>query len=164
MAWPTSVRTWLAGEKLTAALTNEQLRDALKAIGDPWTAYTPTWTGAGGNPAIGNGSLTGAYVKAGRWVVNRIRITAGSTTTFGSGIYSFGLSHTATLTHQIIGTAELLDVSAVAVYGRFVFVNSTTTVSLLSGADPGVQATQASPFTAASGDIWAIQCMYEATA
>lgn len=44
MAW-TSPRTWVAGEVLTASLLNTHVRDNLKAIGDAWTAYTPTLTG-----------------------------------------------------------------------------------------------------------------------
>jgi hypothetical protein len=66
MAW-VSPRTWTAGETVTAAFMN-QLRDSLKAIGDPWTAYTPTWGSSGTAPVIGNGSITGAWVSVGKLV------------------------------------------------------------------------------------------------
>lgn len=59
--------------------------------GDPaWTTYTPTWT-ASVNPAIGNGTLTGAYIISGKTLRFRIYMLAGSTTTFGTGEWSFGL-------------------------------------------------------------------------
>ena len=52
-----------------------------------WTSYTPSWTAVTTNPAIGNGTLSGAYQKIGRTVHFRIYILAGSTTTFGSGYW-----------------------------------------------------------------------------
>lgn len=55
-----------------------------------WTAYTPTWT-ATTNPAIGNGTLTGAYVQFGKTVHFRFKLLFGSTTTSGSGAWVFGL-------------------------------------------------------------------------
>lgn len=88
MAWWSPI-TWSAGQALTAAQLNQQLRDNMNAIGT-WTAYTPAWT-ATTNPAIGNGVIGGAYIKAGSTVLFRLRITPGSTTTFGSGGYTTSL-------------------------------------------------------------------------
>ena len=79
MAW-TNPRTWVAGETLTAALLNVHLRDNLNALGDPWTAYTPTLTGW----AIGNGTLVARYMATGKLIHAYIKITAGSTTTYGT--------------------------------------------------------------------------------
>lgn len=56
-----------------------------------WVSYTPTWTAATTNPVLGNGTLIGRYQKLGRTVTVHINLTAGSTTTFGSGNYSFAL-------------------------------------------------------------------------
>lgn len=84
MAW-TAPRTWVAGETVTAALLNTHLRDNLKAIGDAWTSYTPVWTAATTNPVLGNGTMGGAWMQAGKLTLFRINITAGSTTTFGTG-------------------------------------------------------------------------------
>lgn len=55
------------------------------------TAYTPTWNASGVAPAIGNGTLTGSYVKWGRLVFFTMEMVAGTTTTFGTGTYEFGL-------------------------------------------------------------------------
>src|SRR5688572_28327966 len=90
MSW-NDPRTWLAGEDPTAALLNLQLRDNLKAIGDPWTAYTPTWTGTGTNPAIVNGTIGGRYLQAGKLVIGNFQIVMGSSTTFGTGSWLVGL-------------------------------------------------------------------------
>ena len=54
-----------------------------------WTAYTPTWTAATTNPSIGNGTLAGRYTQIGKTCVLVIGLTAGSTTTYGSGNWSF---------------------------------------------------------------------------
>lgn len=86
MAWNTPT-TWVAGTDVAAADLNAQLRDNFKAIGDPWTSFTPTWT-ASTNPAIGNGSISGAYMQAGKLVHYWVSIVMGSTTTYGSGAWS----------------------------------------------------------------------------
>lgn len=45
--------------------------------------YTPTWTQTSATPAIGNGTLTGNYVRAGHMCHVQIELVAGSTTTSG---------------------------------------------------------------------------------
>ena len=55
------------------------------------TSYTPTWAGSGSNPAIGNGSIVGNYLRMGKLVHLVITVTAGSTTTFGTGAWSFSI-------------------------------------------------------------------------
>lgn len=45
--------------------------------------YTPTWTQAGGSPAIGNGTLQGTYQRTGGMMHVTVRLLAGSTTAFG---------------------------------------------------------------------------------
>lgn len=52
-----------------------------------WQSYTPAWTASGTQPSIGNGTLTGKYLRRGREVTVHARVLAGSTTTFGSGQY-----------------------------------------------------------------------------
>lgn len=56
-----------------------------------WTSYTPVWTATSSNPALVNGTLTGAYMKIGKTVLVRILLTAGSSTTFGSGGWKLSL-------------------------------------------------------------------------
>lgn len=64
--------------------------DTYQKVPGAWTSYTPTWT-ASSNPTIGNGTLSGRYVKLGRMVTVEINVIAGSTTTFGSGSYNWNL-------------------------------------------------------------------------
>jgi hypothetical protein len=80
--------------------TNGQLlsADSTAATGLAWsyggtkTSYTTTWGVASGTaPSLGNGTLTAVYSRIGNFVYFAINLVAGSTTTFGSGIYTFTL-------------------------------------------------------------------------
>jgi hypothetical protein len=63
----------------------------LKYTGD-WISYTPVWGVVSGTaPTIGNGNLVGAYRRIGSVVDFYINMTAQSTTTFGSGSYTWSL-------------------------------------------------------------------------
>ncbi len=86
--------TWVTLEVPTAAEFNTEVRDLSNGLQAAWTAYTPTWTSSGTAPAIGNGSIVGAYMQVGKTFDFRIALTAGSTTTFGTGQYSFSLPAT----------------------------------------------------------------------
>lgn len=58
-----------------------------------WTSYTPIWLGATTNPVLGNGSLVAAYKRldTSKTVHIRLRLVPGSTTTYGSGLWSLSL-------------------------------------------------------------------------
>jgi len=56
-----------------------------------WATATPAWTTSGTQPAIGNGSRVTRYKQLGRIVHFRIGFKFGSTTTFGTGQWNFGL-------------------------------------------------------------------------
>lgn len=57
-----------------------------------WTSYTPARTAATTNPTLGNGTLVGAYrYLDASTVLLRVRLTAGSTTTIGTGQYRISL-------------------------------------------------------------------------
>ena len=56
-----------------------------------WTSYTPTWASSGTAPSLGNGTLQGLYLQVGKLVHVLINFKAGSTTTFGTGAWSFTL-------------------------------------------------------------------------
>jgi len=61
-------------------------------IGGAWSAYTPVWTAATTNPVLGNGTLTGWYKQLPDKTVHLdITLTAGTTTTFGSGVMKLSL-------------------------------------------------------------------------
>lgn len=161
MVW-TTPSTWVSGAVLTAAQLNQQLRDNLKAIGDPWTSYTVTWGGTTTNPTLGNGTLTGRYLQAGKLVIYSIQLTIGSTTTFGSGTYTFTLPVAARSASPRlpIGDVACYDTSAATARLGDCDTFSTTTVAAFT--NDNVRVTNAAPFAWATGDTIAIQGMYEA--
>lgn len=57
----------------------------------PYRAYTPVWGSTATAPAIGNGQLTGSYYVGGRTVTAKILQAMGSTSTYGTGGYSWTL-------------------------------------------------------------------------
>lgn len=153
MAW-TAPSTWVAGAVLTAAQLNQQLRDNFKAIGDPWTSYTPAWAGTT-DPVIGNGTLTGAYMSAGKLTHVSISIIMGSTTTYGSGTWSLSLPNTLVGTMRFPFTGIARDTSA----GQFYPLRTAGSVAPLGLMCDGTTAggplrsvTPTIPFTFANTD------------
>ena len=53
--------------------------------------YTPTWTASGTAPALGNGTITGYWSRQGNQISVEIDFTIGSTSTVGTGDWSFSL-------------------------------------------------------------------------
>lgn len=156
-------RTWVVGEVVTAALMNQEIRDQFNSFFGAWTVYTPTWTSST-NPAIGNGTITGRYMKIGRNVLCEIILTAGSTTTFGSGNYSFGLPVAAASSGvESLGTARL---SAGSTYIGQVSAGSGVSAcaaTFPTSATPatGTNMSGTAPATLASGHILRISLFYE---
>jgi len=64
---------------------------AFGTIDSDWELYTPTWTATTTNPSLGNGSIVGYWKKSGESLSCIIRLITGTTTTFGSGFYRFGI-------------------------------------------------------------------------
>lgn len=77
-----------AGATITDSSTGSNVVDI--RVGVPQT-YTPSWTAASVNPAIGNGTITGYYVRRGRQVTASVRIVMGSTSTYGTGSWYVSL-------------------------------------------------------------------------
>lgn len=148
----------LAGQVPTAAELNAPFPVGL----DAWQPYTPAWTASGVAPAIGNGSITGAYMKVGRLVVYRIAMTTGSTSTYGTGQYRWSLPVAAAVTGYIFGNGTIVDISAGARFNRVALALTTTTIDLMTEA--AVEVGQTVPMTWATGDIVNIQGVYESAA
>ena len=133
-----------------------------------WQAFTPTWSAATTNPSIGNGTLAGRYVQIGKTCVLVIALTAGSTTTFGSGNWSFSLPKTAKNTSGIIfyGVAHIRK-SGTANYERIAQISpviSTTVIKLFNDPTQGSNSSNISatvPFTWGDGDSLGFQITYE---
>ena len=145
-------------------LTVDSIDDRCDGYEAAWTAYTPTWTGATTNPALGNGTIVGAYMKVGKTVTVNILLKTGSTTTYGSGAWEFSIPFTGITVTGFSGFPVRLgvwagrDASASTYYdGRAVVTSGNTTVGTVN---PALSST--GPFTWASGDYLGIQITYEA--
>ncbi|MEV8548309.1 hypothetical protein AB0L04_00440 [Streptomyces glaucescens] len=156
-------RTWVVGEVVTAALLNQEVRDQFNSFFGAWTSYTPTWAGATTNPTLGNGTLTGRYMKVGRTVTAEIKLTTGSTSTYGSGIWRWSLPAAAASAHDAVGTAFVGDASAGYSIGVAYVSASNTDVTVYVGSPTAGAAVSGShPQTFAAGDrVW-ITVQYEA--
>lgn len=118
--------------------------------------YTTTWTGSVTNPVLGNGTLSASYFLRGSNIWNLIILTAGSTTTFGSGFWQFstpvGVSPIAGTPG--LGTGLAIDVvnnpnySVTAVYSGF---GSGGTLGVVDATNLNIDATH--PFTWQNTDI-----------
>lgn len=163
MAW-NNPTTWLggAGNEVTSTKMNQQVRDNFKAIGDPWQSYTPQWLASTTNPAIVNGTIAGNYMQAGKLVLFRIRLVMGSTTTYGTGVYSFTLPVPAVvgLDNAIDCSVFLRDVSVGTRATRLAYLNNSTALVPVDAA--GAQLGPSAPWTWQVGDIISITGSYEA--
>lgn len=157
---------WLKESALSLDTELKSLNDTVTGSG-PWTTYTPAWTGASTNPALVNGTLHAAYKRIGNTVHFRIWVTCGSSTTYGSGAWSFALPTPSKASSIHIAQALLIDGGATYYpsYGIIDAASSTVElmVSTASGSYvSGGAANATTPFTMASTDQIIIQGTYEA--
>ena len=130
-------RSGSAQVRLDTLYVGPQAQLAGAAVTD-WQSYTPTWTSSGTQPAIGNGAISGRWRRVGDQAEIQIALFAGSTTTYGTGVYSFsfpsGLSADTTklvdTTFTPMGTAEFFD-SGVNYRVGVVNLNSATQISAM---------------------------------
>lgn len=164
----TTPRTWVAGDVLTAAQLNVDIRDNLAAafpigIGGAWTAYTPalaTWV-------TGNGTIAGRYQKVGRIVLFVVDFTSGSTSTYmGTPTVSVPVAADITFNRPIARVVFQDATGAGWIEGAAEFVNTTTVRPYAFTSDgayvAGVLVTATVPFTWAVGDTLRIRGIYEA--
>lgn len=147
-----------------AALKPEQLTPG--AIITKWKNYTPTWVGATTDPVIGNGTIGGRWRRVGDSMEVQINITMGSTTTYGSGQWYFGLPAGYTVdtgklpegfgsTHTSLGTANAIDSGTSFKDAHVLYRDSTQVYVIQDGATSSWQSN--SPFTWANTDALGIK-------
>lgn len=170
MAYPATPKSWVAGDVLTAAQMNAQLRDAFLGafpLGPPdvaWTAWTPTFT----NFTLGNGTVDAKYSRVGRSVWFRILVTLGSTSVMGS-TPKFSLPvarHAGYAATQVIGVASIGDFGT-ADFGAVLWAFSATEAQLIVQSASGAYVTAAVvgatvPMTWTTSDSFNAFGMYEA--
>lgn len=162
----------LLGEDLARAIDTDMaaqvaaiaaLDGRLDELDGSWDSNPPVWSSSGTQPAIGNGALEGLRIKAGRFVKYVGRMTAGTTTTFGTGNYNIAAPFTARVVN---GDADIYLGAFLALDGAASYVGLTRMdgANLLrfhvAGSTSQVGPTV--PFTFGNGDrfIWSI--IYEA--
>jgi hypothetical protein len=159
MAW-IAPATWGAGTTVTAAALNIQLRDNMKAIGDPWTAYTPALTGSG--TTQGNAGMTGASRAAGKTIDFWAQAVLGSTSVIGSQIQLL-LPFTAKATNQHLALYGKFTDTGSNFYLAFPYLASVTQVALgvigTNGAAVAVSSTV--PFTWTTNDVIFVSGTFE---
>lgn len=136
--------------------------DQDQVTGLAFQTFVPSWMASVTNPTLGNGTLTGRFVQIGKLTVATIILTAGSTTTFGSGTYSFGLPaalHSSYVNFTPVGVALLHD-SPTAVHLGTPSFASTTSVEIRVGTSGSW--TAVNPFTFGNGDQSQVSLFYEA--
>jgi hypothetical protein len=153
---------FVTAEIVTAATLNAEIGTPFTGLQAAWTGFTPSLIGATTNPVVNNGSAVGRYFQDGKTFWYRLTITFGSTSTYGSGIWSIVLPfitttpnvanlHTSAMCHyfhnagsvHLIGQAILLDTSA---------TNSLVLYTSQTAADGLVPVTPTAPWTWATSD------------
>jgi hypothetical protein len=152
-----TVPTFLAGE-LPDADKFIEITNYMTASTSAWTTYTVTWSGGAG-VSLGNGTLVGKYRQLGKTVQVKIKLVAGSTTTFGSTVWSFSLPVTALSTSVEVGSLYMLD-SGTANRSGSCLLNTTTTLFCITSADTDVG--PSTPQAWANGDALVACITYEA--
>ena len=149
----------VSGEKINGTDLNSWYQNIL-ALFTAWTPYTPALT----NITLGNGTLSGQYTQVGKFIVFRLGLTHGTTTSV-TGAVAFGLPATA-LDINWTASALLWDGSVAANRIPGVCVPATTSVALYSGPINGGTGagavTATTPFTWASTDVMRAGGVYEA--
>jgi len=98
---------------ITNAMITDRRRKAYTTQGGRlWTPYTPAWTTTGTAATLGNGTLTGRYMKLGRQVTFGVFLTFGSSTNGGTGNYAFSLPFAAAAVFEQWVNAKIFSVSA----------------------------------------------------
>ena len=154
--------TWTPGEIVSAAKMNTEVRDFAAGLQATWDIYVPTVTGTT-DPSIGNGVLTGRYLRLGKTIICTIVMQMGSTTTSGSGTWTITLpvaSVWASQTDVSMGSAHLFDTSATARKTGQVFNVGQSTVQIVT--DSATLVGTAVPWTWATGDSLSLNLVYEA--
>jgi len=113
--------------------------------------YTPTWTSSGTQPVLGNGAISGLYDRNGKDIHAFGQLVIGSTTTFGTGAYQFGLPFP-NVGGTRMGVARILDAGTVYYTGVTLTDTGQNYVEITFN-NLAQQAQQGVPITFAVNDV-----------
>lgn len=122
--------------------------------------YTPVWTASSVAPVLGNGTLVGRYIIRGGLCRLQLELTIGSTTTAGTGSYTFSLPIAHGTGYGIsVGTSYILDAGTMNYTGVAHIAAGASVMSIaLNNVASFVGATN--PITWATGDKITIAIEY----
>lgn len=156
-----TANTKIESSKINENFTN--IANGSKVANSAWTSYTPTWSGTGTPPSIGNGTITGKYKKIGRMVTVSIGMLVGGTTTFGTGTWTFSLPFNSVNTFPYETGAVLCLDNGTSYFVGTAKIDTATTLSCYY--NTGGTIDRDTPFTwaAGSGDYLLVTLTYEST-
>jgi hypothetical protein len=124
-----------------------------------------TWSSTGTAPAIGNGSIVGGYAQVNKLVDFRILLTAGTTTTWGTGTLGLSLP---VAPRASVGTwtwkGVAIDTGTASYEWSLQWSSGVTAHPLApnTGTNALAAVSGTFPFTFGSGDTLSVQGRYEA--
>lgn len=153
--WTGTLPTWTVGPVRAGDL--DTMTDALSALSDAWTSYSLAWTSSGTQPAIGNGTLEGRYLRVNKLIAVNMRLVMGSTTTFGTGQYFLSLPVAARVDCYPM-VSHLVDFGTANKAGIAIITSGLSTVSVVQNT---TDVTSTTPHTWAVSDWIHIVGLYE---
>lgn len=125
-------------------------------------SYTPVWTTTGTQPVLGDGVITGSYTLSGRTCTVELTLTAGATTTFGTGQFQISLPfpERSGTPDRANGIARLGDAGTSFYIGLCEVTSGTSTVVFYSNNSPNLVQSN-SPFVWAANDYIRATITYE---
>jgi hypothetical protein len=160
--------SWANNSTGGTPLSADRLNNMEAGIAWTWETWTPEWTcESGTQPSIGNGTLSGRFVKRGTNVHAFVYLVAGSSTDFGNGgLWVFSLPFTAS-GWPLSGVVRMYENAADSYPGNAYLLTTTTFTPVAWFADNGgafvTQAfiTNAAPFAWGTSDIFEVMFTYE---
>lgn len=133
----------------------------LSSLYNVGTAFGTAWTGSVADPSIGNGSIYCEYDSIGQFINFRMTLTFGSTTTRGTGDWSFSLPRRCNGNTPAVGnwTGYLFGIGRASGTVVLSSTGATNTISLLA-ADGATVIGSASPASIPSGSVITVQYFY----
>lgn len=126
-----------------------------------WSTYTPTLTGTTSGGTVGNGTITGRYIRLGDLVIAMVNLTWGSTTSMGVGSGQISLPVSARATDPgHAGHGLLIDASGGRIPCSWEFQTVDKCIAVRTS-DGGIM-TSSVPWTWTTSDIIRATFTYEA--
>ena len=155
----------IAVSKLAAGASGSILRTeaGVPTWVEAFTTYVPAWTAATTPPVLGNGTITGRFFRVGKLVYYQLVLTAGTTTTFGTGAWRFSLPVAGSASFGATAQGIAADVSPANLYHINPRMDPTLALVIpYTNASPLVAVDLSNPITWATGDVLELNGLYEA--